>query len=299
VRSNVRTVLLAWGACVAACAVVISLSVVDNNPGTSLASSGHVSQVTEEQAQLLTSLRAQGLLPSEASTSGTDNAAPKQPDATTHDHRDLGAGPTFTQLETLPDDQLLGLFPAGSMTADDVPRFKSEIMQLRRFVQTIRTADDARAAGYFQATNDVPYMGEHWINGQYLTDGVFDPSKPEGLLFSTVDGVHQVVGVWFLQLPGVGDVSATTEPRGFTGDFDQWHAHVGLCVVGTQEAKEGESRDACLAKGGDYTADLRWMLHVWVAPEAAENSRSVVAYLNAELNDKQQATSAAAAPIAN
>lgn len=107
---------------------------------------------------------------------------------------------------------------------------------------------------------------------------------------STVDGKHQVVGVWFLQLPGMGGVTADKPPDGFVGNFDQWHAHVGLCVVGTQEAKEGETKDSCLAKGGDYTADLRWMLHVWVEPEAAENSRSVVAYLNAELYDKQQAT---------
>lgn len=288
---RIRVVALAWSALLlgGGVALFLFLTALGRGPETPLtSSSAPPSQTTDEQAQLLTSLRQQGFLPDESPASADESA--------THDHRDLGAGPTFTQLATLPDDQLLALFPAGSMTADDVPRFKIQIMQLRDFVSKIHNSDDARAAGYFQATNDVPYMGEHWINGQYLTDGVFDPSKPEGLLMSTVDGKHQVVGVWFLQLPGLGTVSAARQPDGFAGDFDRWHAHVGLCVVGTDEAKEGETRDSCLAKGGDYTEDLRWMLHVWVEPEAAENSRSVVAYLNAELNDKQLATQAAAAP---
>ncbi len=287
--SRVRIVFIAWCVCLAggALGVVLFTTVLGRGSDkTAVDSSGFPSQTTDEQAQILTSLRQQGFLP--------DQPPPGADESATHDHRDAGAGPTFTQLETLRDDQLLALFPAGTMSSADLPVFKMQIAELRNFVSKIHSSDDARAAGYFQATNDVPYMGEHWINGQYLTDGVFDPSKPEGLLMSTVDGKHQVVGVWFLQLPGMGAVSADRQPDGFAGNFDRWHAHVGLCVVGTQDAQEGETRETCAAKGGDYTEDLRWMLHVWVEPEAAENSRSVVAYLNAELNDKQQATQAAA-----
>ena len=285
-------VAAAWGACVLGVALAALLSatwLARGGNGTPAGSAPAASQASPEQAQLLASLRQRGFLPSQPAGSSSAEAS------ATHDHRDLGAGATFTQIATLTDDQLLPLFPQGSMTSADLPKFKSQILALRQFVSKIHNADDARAAGYFKATNDVPYMGEHWINGEYLNDGVFDPSKPEGLLMSTVDGKHQVVGVWFLQLPGIGGVTADKPPEGFVGNFDQWHAHVGLCVVGTQEAKEGETRDSCLAKGGDYTADLRWMLHVWVVPEAAENSRSVVAYLNAELYDKQQATTAISA----
>ena len=56
-------------------------------------------------------------------------------------------------------------------------------------------------------------------------------------------------------------------------------------------ASEGETRESCTAKGGNFTADLRWMMHVWVTPETTENPDGVFAYLNGDLFQKQQAAS--------
>jgi hypothetical protein len=203
-----------------------------------------------------------------------------------HDH---GKHATFTQVSTLDNDDLAPLFPAGLISDDELPIFREQVMASRAVAEALNTPDKASAAGYRQTTNDVPFMGEHWLNMAYVTDGVFDPAKPEGLLFSTIDGEKKLVGVWHLLIPGIGDVSREVEPAGFAGDLDLWHAHLGLCIVGLEGASEGETRESCEAKGGRFTADLRWMMHVWVVPEGTENPDGVFAYLNGDLFEKQQA----------
>src|SRR5439155_21116236 len=103
----------------------------------------------------------------------------------------------------------------------------------------------------------------------------------------------KLVGVWFLQIPGIRGVKRDVAPEGFAGNLDLWHAHLGLCLVGFSGASEGETRESCQAKGGSFTADLRWMMHVWVSP-IQDNPDGVFAYLNADLYSKQQAVKQAA-----
>jgi hypothetical protein len=203
-----------------------------------------------------------------------------------HDH---GPHATFTQLQTMSNEDLVPLFPEGLISAEEMQGFRDQVMASRAVAERLSTVEAATAAGYRQTTNDVPFMGEHWLNMAYVTDGEFDPSKPEGLLFSTIGGERKLVGVWHLLIPGIGDVKREVEPAGFTGDLDLWHAHLGLCIVALQGASEGETRESCDAKGGRFTADLRWMMHVWVAPEGTENPDGVFAYLNGDLYEKQQA----------
>lgn len=211
---------------------------------------------------------------------------------------DNGKHATFTQVRTMSPDELAPLFPAGLISDEEMPQLQQQIMASRAVAESLNTPEKASAAGYSQTTNDVPFMGEHWLNYSYVRDGVFDPSKPEGLLFSTVDGERKLVGVWHLLIPGIGDVKKDAEPAGFAGDLDLWHAHIGLCIVQLSGASEGETRESCEDKGGNFIADLRWMMHVWVAPEGTENPDGVFAYLNGDLFEKQQATkeSAGAAP---
>ncbi len=95
--------------------------------------------------------------------------------------------------------------------------------------------------------------------------------------------------MWFLQVPGIGGVTRDVEPVGFASNLDLWHAHTGLCLVGLSGASEGETEAGCAAKGGRFTADLRWMMHLWVTPETSENPAGVMSYLNNDLFEKQQA----------
>lgn len=206
-----------------------------------------------------------------------------------HDH---GKQPTFTQVETLKQDQLMPLFPDGTMAAADFPTFKQQVDQVRQVALKFKTPADAKAAGYVNTTSDVPYMGEHYLNYNYVKTGIFDPEHPQGLLFSKIDsGEEKLVGVWFLLVPGLNGVTRDAEPQGFAGNLDLWHAHTGLCLVALKGASEGETRESCTAKGGSFTADLRWMMHVWVTPETTENPQGVFAYLNNDLFEKQQAAS--------
>jgi len=137
-------------------------------------------------------------------------------------------------------------------------------------------------------------MGEHYLNYNYVKSGIFDPEHPQGLLFSKIDsGEEKLVGVWFLLVPGLGGITRDVEPAGFAGNLDLWHAHTGLCLTGLKGASEGETKESCTAKGGNFTADLRWMMHVWVATETTENPDGVFAYLNGDLFQKQQAAAKA------
>jgi hypothetical protein len=294
-----KAMLLAWGVLLvgAIAAVAGYFAFAGGDDDSSDAPQAAVNQgtgVSDEQSELVDALEEEGLLPEETDASEVEGALIRGASGQPGGKHDNGESATFTQVSTLSDEELVSLFPSEYVAPEEVPALKAEIMAAREFALTVTTVEQAQEAGFTQATNDVPFMGEHWINNRYITDGVFDPSKPEGLLFSTVDGKRQLVGVWFLQIPGIGDVQREVEPAGFTSDFDLWHAHIGLCIVRLQGASEGETRESCEAKGGRFTADLRWMMHVWVAPEATENPRGVFGYLNGDLYKKQQATQEAA-----
>ncbi len=214
-----------------------------------------------------------------------------------HDH---GQQPTFVQIDTMSAEKLLPLFPAGTVSASDLPLLKEQLQQVRQVAIDIPNVEAATAAGYVNTTSDVPFMGEHYLNFDLVRKGVFDPAHPQGLLFSKLGphGEERLVGIWFLLVPGINGVTRETQPAGFAGDLDLWHAHVGLCLVGFSGASEGETSESCTAKGGKFTPDLRWMMHAWVAP-AQENPAGVFAYLNNDLFEKQQAASKVAAPTGN
>jgi hypothetical protein len=202
---------------------------------------------------------------------------------------DAGPHATMTQLMTLPPDQVLARIPEGLVTGEELEYLKSQLRQVNEVAARLSTEEAARAAGYDPASVDIEAMGAHWINTAYLADGVFDPTRPEGLLFSKVDdGPPKLVGVWFLLFPGSSGATKEVPPVGFAGTLDVWHAHTGICL-GAQAAGEDSSREACAAVGGAFIDDARWMMHVWAAPEVSENPDGFFAYLNNDLLAKQQA----------
>jgi hypothetical protein len=205
---------------------------------------------------------------------------------------DMGVHPTFSGFMAMDDAAVLAQVPGGSLVPDEVPLVKDQLAEARAFAETVNTFEKATAGGYYNTTNDVPYMGAHFINSGYLTDGVFDPSKPEGLLFSKLgegsDAEWQLVGVWYLIIPGLNPgVTSTIPPEGFAGNLDLWHEHYGLCTR-AGIISENNTSDGCAADHGNFIGDLRWMMHVWVWPETADNPEGVFTYLNENLFQKQQ-----------
>ena len=203
---------------------------------------------------------------------------------------DIGIQPTITQFLSFDDAQILRSVPGGTVLPTEVEALRSELGAARDFALQFNTVEKAGKAGYYKTTNDVPFMGAHYINSQHLTDGVFDAGKPEGLLFSKLgnpDKDWTLVGVWYLLLPGQGGATVDSPPDGFTGSLDLWHSHHGLCTR-AGVISENNSAESCSADNGSFIGDLRWMMHAWVYPEAGvDNSEGVFVYLNSDLFEVQ------------
>jgi hypothetical protein len=205
-----------------------------------------------------------------------------------HDH---GAHPTLAEFRTMSDAEFANLAPANTVRLSEVPLLRAQVEELASFTRDLTTVEAANAAGYEEASADVNGMGAHYLNMDYLTDGVFDPAKPEGLLFSDIgNGGPELVGVWFLQLPGSDGATPTTPPVGFASDLDLWHGHEGICYVGNESVAESVSETACAARDGLYIGDQRWMMHVWIASDTVPNADGFFAYINDELAEKQVAS---------
>ena len=203
---------------------------------------------------------------------------------------DLGTHPPFAQFMSMDDAQVLANIPGGTLTPGEVPVLRTQLEGARNAALKFDTPEKAAAGGYFNTTNDVPFMGAHYINTANLTDGVFDAGKPEGLLFSKLGapaGDWNLVGVWYLILPGQGGSSAEVPPEGFAGNLDLWHEHHGLCTR-AGIISENNTAESCATDDGRFMGDLRWMMHTWVYPENADNSEGVFSYLNNDLYMKQQ-----------
>ena len=97
----------------------------------------------------------------------------------------------------------------------------STLQQLRAAQQAtarFNSIGAAEKAGYSNINLPVPNMGDHWVNGDLIFDGVFDPARPEALVYNDLgNGQLQLVAVEYLA-PYV----AGAPPEGFVGTCDQW-----------------------------------------------------------------------------
>jgi len=126
------------------------------------------------------------------------------------------------------------------------------------------TAADAVAAGYTQVTPYVPGIAAHYINFS-LTDRVFDPAKPEILLYNGNRSGSELVGVSYAMFgaePGPDD--------GFVGPNDTWHNHPSLCILGSFViGPDHTPRDLCRSVGANQSTRPNsglWMMHLWQVP---------------------------------
>ncbi|MHB8515646.1 MAG: hypothetical protein ACYDCT_09710 [Dehalococcoidia bacterium] len=279
---------------------------IGHSPGagtTAATTAAHVhgAGTTAEAGGIVQGLQQNGLAPATATAaaSSVPGALTQGADGSGHSAHDKGKQPTYTQIATLTDAQLLPLFPSGTMTLAEIPKLRQQLEAVRQVALKYPTPDAAKAGGYTRTTSDVPFMGEHWLNYEVIRSGIFDPSRPSGLLFSKIDssGTEKLVGVWYLMVPGVGGVTASAPPSNtWAGNLALWHQHNGLCLVGLSSASEGETAASCKAKGGSFTPSLKWMMHVWVAP-GQDNPDGVFAYLNNALYQQQVAAGNTGAPV--
>ena len=148
--------------------------------------------------------------------------------------------------------------PERALSGADATAFAGQWSAAVAAATRLATPEQATAAGYAQASAQVPGVGTHWINWT-LVDAPFDPARPSMLLFDEAPGrPARLVGFSYW-------VRSAGEPAGFAGANDAWHSHLGLCFVRGRLYLEGVP--AALACPGTWLngGDL-WMLHAWVVP---------------------------------
>jgi hypothetical protein len=145
------------------------------------------------------------------------------------------------------------------------PELQGQIDRIHRAASKYPTPEDARAAGYAPFFGTPPTMGSHWINQDFVDDGVVDPERPESLQYSPVLGEERLVAVSFI-VPAAPD---EPEPAGLIGAEGHWHRHDAgadpraQLLFGSPGNRNPAQQSFFDALGGDRGV---YMTHVWFVP---------------------------------
>jgi hypothetical protein len=114
-------------------------------------------------------------------------------------------------------------FPAFGYLHDDggcvaTATTMEQLRTARQATAKFQNTAAAEKAGYTNINLFVTNMGDHWVNVDLVGDGIFDPAKPEALVYADLgNGRLELVAVEYLA-PYVADAP----PSGFSGNCDQW-----------------------------------------------------------------------------
>ena len=167
------------------------------------------------------------------------------------------------------------------MSRDELGVLVSQLDTLHETLARYESIDQACAEGYFAVSEQNPNMGIHMANGRYHEDGVFDPAKPEMLLFAKPGGEKLNKdelgqcrkGVWTgakdFQVVGAAFMLPTEQfgdqhPEGFAGPLDNWHVHYQSCIGVNMDLILTQQQ--CEALGGHIVETAGWMIHAYAAP---------------------------------
>lgn len=178
-------------------------------------------------------------------------------------------GPSGEQVRsTLSYQQIKQTYDAGEAPPEELTMTREELGDLVGQLDTLRNAtekyQDVKVAlddGYLMTADEIPNMGAHFVHPQYMRDDVFDPSKPEFLLYTRHGGDDwELVGTGFFLL---NEYVGEDHPAGFAGPLDNWHVHYSLCLGGRSGARSSTNEE-CRKQGGNWLASLGWMIHSYV-----------------------------------
>jgi hypothetical protein len=144
-----------------------------------------------------------------------------------------------------------------------------QIEAVRRGVERYRDFAVAEREGWRLFGGEEPLMGGHWYppdGRDYVHGDELDFTRPNNLIYATIDGRRVLTGVAFVVRLGPGE----PVPEGFAGSEDRWHVHDFVAAI---EAALGERPilnwlanwwlDEAYRNRGDNRARLA-MVHVWV-----------------------------------
>ena len=115
--------------------------------------------------------------------------------------------------------------------------------------------------GYTQVTQDLPLIGAHFLNVDYARDGLFDPTRPELLIYAYQDGGWRFYGPSYITRLVV-DYEEEEVPEGFAGPFDAWHWHANWCF--TIAGARVTSPEECSQRSGFFIERMGHQMHLWV-----------------------------------
>lgn len=119
----------------------------------------------------------------------------------------------------------------------------------------------AEAAG-FRTIGDGGTGHEHLVNASFLDDDVlFDPDRPESLVYDTSGGERRLVAAMYMLAPG----TPLDEAPDLGGDLVQWHAHEDLCAS-PDGLLQGLADAAGNCPAGQVELVTTPMVHVWIEP---------------------------------
>jgi len=122
--------------------------------------------------------------------------------------------------------------PSAGVFANDPGGNDALLQAVRQATARFNSTAQAAAAGYAETDHCVPAMGYHWVNNS-LVDPVFDPSKPEVMLYAAGEnGKPKLVAVEYIVI-NVGQPRPTFNGHPFDiggtpVPVPHWSLHVWL-----------------------------------------------------------------------
>jgi len=116
--------------------------------------------------------------------------------------------------------------PPESVNDQLSPQVLADLASARNATARFHRVEQAEAEGYINLNFCEEGEGCHWLNPSLL-DGVFDPAKPEILLYLRDGDGWRLVAVEYVVPLSISAVA----PEGFAGDADHWRENsegVGL-----------------------------------------------------------------------
>jgi hypothetical protein len=183
------------------------------------------------------------------------------PVAQGHDHGAVSPGTQGTANQSRHQDA-----PDIPITAGDLTTLQEQVAAARLATEQYQDVRLALQDGYVQVTQDLPGIAAHFANARNALDGVFDPAKPEILLYAKLDDHWTLVGLSYTS-PFSGE---ETPPEGFAGPLDVWHYHTNLCFSAQRVRSAGATAEQCRQAGGRFVKNTGWMAHLWLYLESPE-----------------------------
>jgi hypothetical protein len=156
--------------------------------------------------------------------------------------------------------------PDIAISAADLVTLQEQIAAARAGTEQYQDIRAALRDGYIQTTQDLPGIAAHFLNPRYVLDGVFDPAKPEVLLYAKLDSAWRLVGLSYSS-PFSGDEAP---PEGFAGPLDVWHYHTNLCFASQRVISAQMDAEQCRQASGRFVKNTGWMAHLWLYSESPE-----------------------------